>query len=136
MNQFRLTKSVGLPVAETILPELFNLALPSSDPAGLKAFVDRVSAPGDSLFRQFITPQEFANRFGGSASDYQFLKDWAVSNDLTISQESVGRTTLTVRGSVAVLNQPRVSFGVAGFFALSPCRRVAFDGVLQLRSVV
>jgi hypothetical protein len=56
MNQFRLTKSVGLPVAETILPELFNLALPSSDPAGLKAFVDHVSAPGDSLFRQFITP--------------------------------------------------------------------------------
>src|ERR1700757_4293019 len=104
MNQFRLTKSVGLPVAETILPELFNLALPSSDPAGLKAFVDHVSTPGDALFRQFITPQEFANRFGGSASDYQFLKDWAVSNNLTISQESVGRTTLTVRGSMAVLN--------------------------------
>jgi subtilase family serine protease len=81
------------------------LALPSSDPAGLKAFVDHVSTPGDALFRQFITPQEFANRFGGSASDYQFLKNWAVSNDLTVSQESVGRTTLTLRGSVAVLNR-------------------------------
>jgi subtilase family serine protease len=81
------------------------LALPSSDPAGLKAFVDHVSTPGDPLFRQFITPQEFANRFGGSASDYQFLEDWAVSNDLTISQESVGRTTLTLRGSVAVMNR-------------------------------
>jgi len=81
------------------------LALPSSDAAGLKAFVDHVSTPGDPLFRQFITPQEFANRFGGSASDYQFLKDWAASNNLTISQESVGRTSLTVRGSVAVLNR-------------------------------
>jgi len=81
------------------------LALPSSDPAGLKAFVDHVSTPGDPLFRQFVTPQEFATRFGGSASDYQFLKNWAVSNNLTISQESVGRTTLTLRGSVAVLNR-------------------------------
>jgi subtilase family serine protease len=81
------------------------LALPSSDSAGLKAFVDHVSTPGDPLFRQFITPQEFANRFGANASDYQFVKNWAVSNNLTISQESIGRTTLTVRGSVAVLDR-------------------------------
>jgi kumamolisin len=81
------------------------LALPSSDAAGLKAFVDHVSTPGDPLFRQFITPREFADRFGGNASDYQSLKDWAVSNNLTISQESVGRTTLTLRGSVAVMNR-------------------------------
>jgi subtilase family serine protease len=81
------------------------LALPSSDPAGLKAFVDHVSKPGDPLFRQYVTSQEFANRFGASASDYQALKDWAISNNLTISQESVGRTSLTVRGSVEVLNR-------------------------------
>jgi subtilase family serine protease len=81
------------------------LALPSSDPAGLKAFVDHVSTPGDPLYRHFVTPQEFANRFGGSASDYQFLKNWAVANNLTVSQESVGRTTLTLRASVAVLNR-------------------------------
>jgi subtilase family serine protease len=81
------------------------LALPSSDPTGLKAFVDHVSKPGDQLYRKYITPQEFAERFGANASDYQFLKDWAASKGLTISQESVSRTTLTVRGSVEVLNQ-------------------------------
>jgi subtilase family serine protease len=81
------------------------LALPSSDPAGLKAFGDHVSKPGDQLYRKYITPQEFAARFGGNASDYQFLKDWAASKGLTNSQESVSRTTLTVRGSVEVLNQ-------------------------------
>jgi len=81
------------------------LALPSSDAAGLKAFVDDVSTPGDPLYRQYITPQQFADRFGGNASDYQSLKTWAASNNLTIVQESVGRTSLTVRGSVAVLNR-------------------------------
>jgi subtilase family serine protease len=81
------------------------LGLPSSDPAGLKAFVGHVSTPGDPLFHKYITPQEFADRFGANASDYEALKAWAASNNLTISQESVGRTTLTVRGSVAVLNR-------------------------------
>jgi subtilase family serine protease len=81
------------------------LALPSADPAGLKAFVDHVSKPGDALYRQYITPEEFARRFGANASDYQFLKDWAASKGLTVSQESVGRTTLTVRGTVGALNR-------------------------------
>jgi subtilase family serine protease len=100
-----VAKSALVSQMETSKTVSVVLALPSSDSAGLKAFVDHVSTPGDPLFRQFITPQEFANRFGGNASDYRFLKDWAVSNNLTISQESVGRTTLTVRGSVAVLNR-------------------------------
>ncbi len=81
------------------------LALPSSDPAGLKAFVDHVSKPGDPLYRQYITPQEFAAKFGANASDYEFLKDWAASKGLTISEDSLSRTTLSVRGSVEVLNQ-------------------------------
>ena len=37
-----------------------TLGLASSDAAGLKAFVDHVSKPGDPLYRQYITPQEFA----------------------------------------------------------------------------
>ena len=76
------------------------LALPSSDPVGLKAFIQHVSTPGDSLYRKYITPQEFAEKFGGDASDYQSLKVWAAGQGLVISQESISRTTLTVRGSV------------------------------------
>jgi subtilase family serine protease len=82
-----------------------SLAIPSSDPAGLKAFVDHVSKPGDPLFHQYLTPQEVAARFGGNASDYQFLKEWAVANGLTIVQEAINRTSLSVRGSVAQLNR-------------------------------
>jgi subtilase family serine protease len=81
------------------------LAIPSADAAGLKAFVDHVSKPGDPLFHQYLTPDEVAARFGGNAADYQSLKDWAAANGLTILQETVYRTTLTVRGSAAQLNQ-------------------------------
>jgi subtilase family serine protease len=82
-----------------------TLGLSSSDAAGLKAFVDHVSKPGDSLFHQYITPQEFAARFGGNASDYQSLKNWAVANGLSISQESIGRYLLSVRGTVGTFNR-------------------------------
>ena len=100
-----VTKSTLVSPVDTSKTIGVVLALPSSDPAGLKAFVDHVSKPGDSLYRKYITPQEFAARFGGNASDYEFLKDWAASKGLTISEDSLSRTTLSVRGSVEVLNR-------------------------------
>lgn len=77
------------------------LALPSSDPAGLAAFVKHISTPGDPLFRQYVTPQQFAEKFGGNEADYNALKSWATANGLVVSQESFARTVITVRGSVS-----------------------------------
>jgi subtilase family serine protease len=77
------------------------LALPSSDPAGLKAFVKHVSTPSDPLFHQYVTAPQFAQKFGGNEADYAALKNWATANGLAVSQESATRTNLTVRGSVA-----------------------------------
>src|SRR5260370_11568419 len=77
------------------------LTLPLSDPKGAAEFVDHVSRRGDPLFHQYLTPQEFASRYGASESDYAALKQWATANGLTVSHESVARTALTVHGSVA-----------------------------------
>jgi kumamolisin len=81
------------------------LALPSSDPAGLSEFIHHVSTQGDPLYHQYITPQQFAQTFGGSADDYAYLKSWALANGLQVSQESVGRINLTVRGSASQLQK-------------------------------
>lgn len=77
------------------------LALPSGDSQGAADFARRVSDPKDQLFRHFITPEEFAARFGANQADYAALKEWAAANSLQISQESVARSLLTVRGTVA-----------------------------------
>jgi len=77
------------------------LTLPLSDANGAAEFVQHVSQRGDPLFHKYLTPQEFANRFGANASDYAALKQWAAANGLTVSQESVARTVLTVRGTAA-----------------------------------
>jgi subtilase family serine protease len=78
-----------------------TLSLPLSDPDGAADFVRHVSMPRDSLFRHYLTPQQFAERFGGNAADYGYLKSWAVANGLRVTHESVGRINLTVRGSVS-----------------------------------
>jgi len=77
-----------------------TLSLPLSDPDGAADFVRHVSMPGDPLFRHYLTPQQFAERFGGNAADYAYLKSWAAANGLRVTHESVGRINLTVRGSV------------------------------------
>jgi subtilase family serine protease len=77
------------------------LALPSSDPTGLAEFVHHVSTQGDPFYHQYITPQQFADRFGGDPDDYAYLKSWAFANGLQVSQEAVSRINLVVRGSVS-----------------------------------
>jgi subtilase family serine protease len=77
------------------------LVLPLSDPQGAANFVRHLSTPGDPLYHHYLTPEQFAERFGGNASDYAALREWATANGLTVSQESTARIDLTVRGSVA-----------------------------------
>lgn len=80
---------------------VIQLALPLSDPAGADEFTQHISDPKDPLFRQFISVEEFAARFGGSTADFEATKTWAVKNGLTILHESSTRTSLTVSGTVA-----------------------------------
>jgi len=77
------------------------LALPLGDSAGAAEFVRRVSDPKDPLYRKYITPEEFAARYGANPNDFAALKQWSLANGLTIVHEAGARTSLTVRGSVA-----------------------------------
>ncbi len=95
-----VTKSTFLSPADATQEIGVALCLPLSDPHGAAEFARRVSTPGDALFHQYITPEEFAARYGANAADYAGLKEWATSNGLKVSQESIARTVLSVRGTV------------------------------------
>jgi subtilase family serine protease len=95
--------STLLSAVERSQPISVILALPLSDPQGAAEFVRHVSRPGDPLFHQYLTPAEFANRYGANSADYAALKQWATNNGLSIVHESLARTCLTVRGSSAQL---------------------------------
>jgi subtilase family serine protease len=96
-----VSKSTFVALADASQEMGITLCLPLSDPQGAAEFARRVSTPGDALFHQYITPTEFASRYGGNAADYAALKAWAATNGLKVSQESVARNLLSVRGSVA-----------------------------------
>jgi subtilase family serine protease len=77
------------------------LVLPLKDAKAANEFVKRVSDPTDELYGKFLTPGEFAAKYGANPGDYTRLKSWAEDSKLKISQESVSRTTLTVQGTAA-----------------------------------
>jgi subtilase family serine protease len=75
--------------------------LPLSDADGAADFAQRVNTPKDNLFGKYLTPNEFAATYGANEIDYQTLESWAKTNGLKVSQRSISRTTLTIRGTVA-----------------------------------
>jgi subtilase family serine protease len=81
------------------------LAFPFPDPAAVATFIKHVSTPGDSLYRQYLTPQQFADRFGPSAADYTAVKSWAAANQLEVTLDPVTRVNLTLRGSAEQLEK-------------------------------
>ena len=59
-----------LPATETLR---FDMVLPLRDRAGLQNFIQEVQDPTSASYHQFLTPQEFAARFGPSQEDWDAL---------------------------------------------------------------
>jgi len=79
------------------------LALPSRDPAGAAAFVTAVTTPGDTLFHHYLTPAQYAARFGASSADYTALVAWARASGLRPGEVFAARTVLPLTGTAAAL---------------------------------
>ena len=84
-------------------PITVSLYLPSRDPAGARDFATRVGTPGDAAFRHYLTPAQYADRFGASQADYHAVVAWAKSQGLTVGERFAGRTVIPVSGSAASL---------------------------------
>jgi subtilase family serine protease len=81
------------------------LTLPSRDPQGAKAFVDHVTTPGDPLYRHFLSPAQYAARFGANPADYAAAVAWARSEGLTVGEQYTAGTVLPVTGLVTNLQR-------------------------------
>ncbi len=91
---------------EAARPITLSLFLPSRDPAGAQDFAARVGDPNDALFRHYLTPAEYEERFGARQEDYDAVVAWAKSQGLSVGERYVGRAVIPVTGSAA-------SFGAA-----------------------
>ena len=81
------------------------LHLPSRDEAGLKSFLAHVTKPGDALYRKYLTPEQFAARFGADEQDYDAVVAWAQSNGLTVGEHFTARTVIPVSGTADAMSR-------------------------------
>jgi subtilase family serine protease len=98
-----VAKSTLLSAMDPAKEIIIQFTLPLSDRQGARDLLKHVSTPKDSLYRHYITAQEFATRFGANAADYASVRAWAVANGLYIVHEASARTSLSLRGTVAQL---------------------------------
>ncbi len=85
------------------------LVLPSRDPAGAAAFATAVSTAGNKLFHQYLTPADYAARFGASSADYTAVVAWARASGLTPGEVFAARTVLPLTGTASSL---QAAFGI------------------------
>jgi subtilase family serine protease len=92
-----------LPIGDVPAEDKLHLAigLPVRDPAALDAFITAVSDPASPNFRQYVTPEQFTERFGPTEEEYQAVIQFAEANGLHVVATHGNRLVLDVSGSVA-----------------------------------
>lgn len=82
-----------------------SLALPVRDEAGLDALLGQIYDPNSPHYHQYITPAEFATRFGATEADYQSVIHFARTNGFTITGTHANHLIVDVSGSTADINR-------------------------------
>ncbi|MGA8150353.1 MAG: protease pro-enzyme activation domain-containing protein [Terriglobales bacterium] len=71
--------------------------------AGLQRLLEEQQNPASPRFHQWLTPEQYANRFGLSQSDVEKLSVWLRSQGFTIVQAARGRDWIAFSGSAALV---------------------------------
>lgn len=74
--------------------------LSGRDPKGLDAYATAVSTPGNALYRKYLTPQQFNQRFGASQQQVDAVTSWIRSSGLYVDRAGSNSHYLHVTGHV------------------------------------
>ena len=77
------------------------IGLPLQNQAALGVLLQQLYDPASPNYRHYLTPAQFAQRFGPAPADYQALTGFAKANGLRITGTHPNRVILEVDGSVA-----------------------------------
>lgn len=76
-----------------------NFQLTAEQKAELDALVLAQQTPGSAFYHQWLTPQQYASRFGLSDSDLAKIESWLEQQGFTINRVSNSRTSLVFSGT-------------------------------------
>ena len=77
------------------------IGLPLRNPEELGRLLTELYDPGSPQYRRFLTPEEFARRFGPSEADYEAVIRYATAQGFQVTGRHPNRTLVDVSGSVA-----------------------------------
>ena len=81
------------------------IGLPLRNEDKLDEFIHQLYDPASTNFHKFLTPQDFAARFGPSEQDYETVKQFASSNGLSVVGTYSNRVVLDVRGPASAVER-------------------------------
>jgi subtilase family serine protease len=82
-----------------------TVALQPQDPAGLAAFASAVSTPGSAQYRDYITPAEFAQRFGATPAAVQAVETSLRAHGLDPGPVSANSLSIPVTATAGQVGQ-------------------------------
>ena len=77
------------------------ITLPLRNQDELDQFLEDVYDPSSLSYRQFLTVEQFTERFGPAQSDYDAVINFAKQNGLTVVSTSPNRVNVQISGTVA-----------------------------------
>ena len=80
-----------------------DLVLPIRDQAGLTKFLGEVYDPASPSYHQFLTVQQFTDKFGPTQKDYDAVVQFAKAHGLAVAGGSRDGMEVQVRGPVSVV---------------------------------
>jgi hypothetical protein len=91
------------PIGRLAATTRLNLAigLPLRNQAALEGLLQQISDPTSPDFRHYLSPEQFADRYGPLEKDYQIVMDFATAKGLTVTGTHANRTLLDVVAPVA-----------------------------------
>jgi hypothetical protein len=81
-----------------------SIVLPLRNQAELASLLQRLYDPSSPDFRQFLSVDQFAERFGPTAHDYQAAASFAQANGFTVAATPVNRLVVPISGTVDQIN--------------------------------
>jgi subtilase family serine protease len=77
------------------------ISLPLRNENSLNDLLRQIYDPQSSNYRHYLSVQEFTERFGPAAADYEAVRQFARTNGLTVVDDAANHTVLDVEGPVA-----------------------------------
>jgi hypothetical protein len=84
-------------------PINLTIALEPRDPAALAAFALQVSTPGSSVYHDYLSPAQFAQRFGATAATVQAVESSLRAHGLQPRSASANRLSIPVTATAGEL---------------------------------